>query len=275
MTNTSDKPVQAYTNKDFIEKREGRPLRILAEYLEPDARFEAQKVEDTIVFIGSARLLPQDVAEEKLAIARKMNGDVKRAEMDVFMARYYEDTRELGRRLTQWSKNLAGNQRRFVICTGGGPGIMEAGNRGASEAKGLNVGLNITLPFEQDPNPYITRQLSFDFRYFFMRKFWFIYLAKAIVAFPGGYGTMDELFETLTLIQTGKISKKLPIVLFGREFWEDVMNLKALVKYGTISPEDLDLIHYTDSVDEAYEYLTDFLETHALGEMARSQATAP
>lgn len=271
----TDKPVQAYHNKDFIEKREGRSLRILAEYLEPDARFGDQHVEDTIVFIGSARLLPKDVAEEQLAVARKNNGDVKRAEMALFMSRYYEASRELGYRLTQWSKGLAGSKRRFVICTGGGPGIMEAGNRGASEAKGLNVGLNITLPFEQHANPYITRQLSFDFRYFFMRKFWFIYLAKAIVSFPGGYGTMDELFETLTLIQTGKISKKLPIVLFGKEFWNDVMNLEAMVKYGTISPEDLDLLHFTDSVDEAYDYLTDFLETHALGEMARSQAKAP
>lgn len=268
-------PVQAYLNSHFIEEREGRPLRILSEYLEPDARFEKHNVEDTIVFLGSARLLPKDVAEAKLQEARKDNGDVRRAEIDLEMSRYYEDARCLARRLTEWSKNLEGHQKRFVMCTGGGPGIMEAGNRGASEAKGLNMGFNITLPFEQSQNPYITRQLSFEFRYFFMRKFWFMYLAKAIVTFPGGYGTMDEFFESLTLIQTGKVSKRLPMVLFGKEFWNEVMNLDAMVKYGTISPEDLDLFMFTDSVDEAYTYITTELEKYALEEMTRSEATAP
>jgi uncharacterized protein (TIGR00730 family) len=262
-------------NKHFIEGREGRPLRILSEYIEPDARFEAQNVEDTIIFFGSARLLPKDIAQAQLAEAQKNDADLHRAEMNLKMSRYYEDARELGRRMTDWSKNLSGSKKRFVLCTGGGPGIMEAGNRGASEAKGLNMGFNITLPFEQHQNPYITRQLSFEFRYFFMRKFWFMYLAKAMVAFPGGYGTLDELFEALTLIQTGKVSKKLPIVLYGKEFWDDVLNLEALVKYGTISPEDLDLFIFTDSVDEAYDYLTHYLEEHALSEMARSDSKAP
>lgn len=268
-------PVQAYLNTHFIEGREGRGLRILSEYIEPDARFETQNVEDTIVFLGSARLLPKDVAEEKLVEAKNTGTDIKRAEINLQMSRYYENARELGRRLTEWSKNLDGIKKRFVLCTGGGPGIMEAGNRGASEAKGLNMGFNISLPFEQHENPYITRQLSFEFRYFFMRKFWFMYLAKAIVTFPGGFGTMDELFEALTLIQTGKVSKRLPIVLFGKEFWDEVMNLDALVKYGTISPEDLDLFYYTDSVDDAYDYITTYLEEHALEEMARSHSKAP
>jgi len=267
-------PVEAYLNKHFIEGREGRPLRILSEYIEPDARFEAQNVEDTIIFFGSARTLSKDVAEGKLVEAKKKKGDIKRAEMDLHMSRYYEDARELGHRLTDWSKGLEGTKKRFVICTGGGPGIMEAGNRGASEANGLNMGLNISLPFEQHQNPYITRQLSFEFRYFFMRKFWFMYLAKAMVAFPGGFGTMDELFEALTLIQTDKVQKKLPILLYGKEFWNDVMNLDALVKYGTISADDMDLFHITDSVDEAFEYLTQHLEEHALEEMTRSNAKA-
>lgn len=268
-------PVQAYLNRHFIEEREGRPLRILAEYLEPDARFEKHGVEDTIVFLGSARLLPKDLAEAKLAEAKKDGGDVKRAEIDLEMSKYYEDARELGRRLTEWSKSLAGKRERFVICTGGGPGIMEAGNRGASEARGINIGLNISLPFEQDQNPYITRQLSFDFRYFFMRKFWFMYLAKAMVTFPGGFGTLDEFFETLTMIQTGKVSKKLPIVLFGKSFWDEVLNLQSLVKYGTISEEDLDLFFYTDSVDEAFEYITTELVAHHMDKPARSQSKAP
>ncbi|MDV7338368.1 LOG family protein [Terasakiella sp. A23] len=267
-------PLQAYQNEHFMEHRVGRPMRILAEYLEPDARFEAQNVEDTIIFFGSARTLPRDEAEKKLKYAQKNNGDIKRAEMDLHMSRYYEEARELGRRLTEWSKGLEGTKKRFVICTGGGPGIMEAGNRGASEAKGLNMGFNITLPFEQHQNPYITRQLSFEFRYFFMRKFWFMYLAKAMVAFPGGFGTMDELFESLTLIQTDKVHKNLPIVLYGKEFWEEVVNLEALVKYGTISEEDLDLFIYTDSVDEAYDYITKQLEAHAMEEMARSDSKA-
>ncbi len=275
MVDTPYPPVHAYLNQDFIEEREGRPLRILAEYLEPDARFESQRVEDTIVFLGSARLLPKDVAEEKLAIAKKENGDLKRAEIDLEMSRYYEDSRELARRLTVWSKELEGAKKRFVICTGGGPGIMEAGNRGASEAKGLNMGLNITLPFEQTPNPYTTRQLTFEFRYFFMRKFWFMYLAKAMVTFPGGFGTMDELFEALTLIQTGKVSKHLPIVLFGKKFWDEVMNLDAMVKYGTISEKDLELFYYTDSVDDAFDYITSQLEEHAMEKMARTHDKAP
>lgn len=268
-------PVQAYKSENFIESRDGRPLRILAEYLEPDARFEQFNIEDTIVILGSARLLARDVAEQRLKEAQKSGKGIERAEIDLKMSRYYEDSRELARRLTEWSKNLEGHKRRFVICTGGGPGIMEASNRGASEAKGVNLGFNITLPFEQDPNPYVTRQLSMEFRYFFMRKFWFVYLAKAVVTMPGGFGTMDELFETLTLVQTGKVSKKLPIVLFGTEFWDEVMNLDAMVKYGTISKEDLDLMYRTDSVDEAFTYITTQLEQYAMDEHTRSQAKAP
>ena len=180
------------------------------------------------------------------------------------MSRYYEDTRQLTYKLTEWSKQLNDSGRRFVIASGGGPGIMEAANRGASEAKGENIGLGISLPMEEYNNPYITRQLDFRFHYFFMRKFWFLYLAKAVVLMPGGFGTLDEFFECLTLIQTGKIKKKLPIVLYGAEFWDTVVNIDVLVKFGTISPEDVNLFHRADTVDDAFDYITTQLSEYAV-----------
>jgi hypothetical protein len=180
------------------------------------------------------------------------------------LSQYYEATRELARRLTLWSKELRESGRRFVVCTGGGPGIMEAANRGASEAKGLNIGLKISIPAEGFENPYITRELAFEFHYFFMRKFWFAYLAKAVVVMPGGFGTLDEMFEVLTLIQTLKMKKKLPIVLFGTEFWKDVINFEALADYGTIDMKDIGLFFRTDSVDEAYDFIVRELTEHAL-----------
>lgn len=256
--------LKAYKNPSFMNSPDARELRILAEYLEPEARLEQYEVSDTIVFFGSARLLPRDVAEEALAQAKAENGDVKNAERALAMSRYYEDARLLADKLTRWSKKLEDSKRRFIVCTGGGPGIMEAANRGASEAGGINIGFNISLPFEQHFNPYITRELNFEFHYFFMRKFWFLYLAKALVAFPGGFGTLDELFEALTLTQTQKSKKVLPVVLFGKEFWGDVLNLEALVKYGTISEKDLDLFHTTDSVDDAFDYIVERLKNNAL-----------
>ncbi len=260
------RPIKAYRNEDFINSRDARPLRILAEYLEPEARFRDQQIADTIVFQGSARTLPVDVATAALKDAEANGGDVEKARMDVTMARYYEDARELARRLTEWSKELKGNNRRFVICTGGGPGIMEAANRGASEAKGLNVGLTISIDTNEFPNEYITRQLALEFHYFFMRKYWFNYLAKAVVVMPGGFGTLDEIFELLTLIQTGKIKKPLPTILFGTEYWDSVINFDALARYGTIDPADLDIFHRTDSVDDAFEYLVTELTRHGLVE---------
>ena len=182
------------------------------------------------------------------------------------MSQHYENARELARRLTVWSKELDESDRRFVVCTGGGPGVMEAANRGASEAKGLNVGLSITLPLEQHENPYVTRELSFEFHYFFMRKFWFTYLAKAIIFFPGGFGTLDELFETLTLLQTRKVKKHMPIVLFGSDFWRETINFDALVKYGTINEADKQLFTITDDLDEAYEIVTRELSEYGLKE---------
>jgi len=257
-------PALAYEDEGFLDSPDARPIRILAEYLEPQARFQDFQVDDTVVFFGSARLVARDVAENRL---KRAKGPDKRAAMrDLAMSRYYEDARALARRLTEWSKTLKVGGRRFIVCTGGGPGIMEAANRGASEAKGINAGLNVELPHEQTDNPYITRELNFEFHYFFMRKFWFVYLAKAIVIFPGGFGTLDELFELLTLLQTRKLSKSIPIVLYGGDFWSKVVDLEALVKHGTIDAEDLHLLFRTDSVDEAFAYLTRELTARALKE---------
>jgi uncharacterized protein (TIGR00730 family) len=255
---------RAYRDELFLRTPEARPLRILAEYLEPLRRFNRYRVEDTIVFFGSARIMSRERNEAALEGATLAGEDLAPFQARLELSRYYETTRELARRLTEWSKGLGEGERRFVVCSGGGPGIMEAANRGASEARGLNIGLNIALPFEQEENPYITRELLFNFHYFFMRKFWFAYLAKAMVIMPGGFGTFDELFEILTLIQTRKIRKRLPIVLFGEAFWSEVVNFEALVRHGTISPEDLKLFFLTDSVDEAFQHITQQLTTYAL-----------
>ena len=259
-----ERPPKAYMNPRFLESRDARALRILSEYLEPLARFNRQRVNDTIVFMGSARLLPRDKAEAAVAEAEKSGAGLDKARMALELSSYYEAARELAHRLTDWSKKIEKQQHRFVVCTGGGPGIMEAANRGASEAKGLNVGLTISIPNEEFDNPYVSRELDFHFHYFFMRKFWFVYLAKAVVLFPGGFGTLDEMFEILTLVQTRKMKKRLPIVLFGAKFWNDVVNFDALVRYGTISAEDLGLFHRTDSIDEAFEILTKSLVENAL-----------
>ena len=261
---TDDWPVKAYRNRAFIDRVDARPLRILAEYLEPQARFEDLNISDTIVFFGSARILPRQEATRALEEARSGGGDVGAAERRLSMSRYYEDARALARRLTEWSKGLEDTRRRFVVCTGGGPGIMEAANRGASEAKGINIGLNISLPEEQFDNPHITRELAFEFHYFFMRKFWFTYLAKALVIFPGGFGTMDEFFELMTLVQTRKLKKKVPIVVYGTAYWDDVLDLDAMVRHGVIDRGDLDLIHRSDSVDDAYQFITAEMTEHFL-----------
>lgn len=266
MTDDPIFPIKAYRDENFLNSRAARPLRILAEYMEPEERFRKEQVRDTIVIFGSARILSAENAQKALKSAKESGSDVEKAEKAVKMSRYYEDSRELAARLTTWSKGLDREDKRFVICTGGGPGIMEAASRGASEAKGQNVGLNISLPFEQYANPYITRSLAFEFHYFFTRKFWFAYLAKAIVAMPGGVGTLDELFETLTLIQTQKIRKKVPIVLYGKEFWDRVVDFDALVEFGTINAEDLKLFHRSDSVDDTFEYLTGELTEHHLSD---------
>ena len=266
MTERQRHPVKAYRNPGFLNSKDARALRILSEYLEPKSRFERHNVDDTIVFMGSARLKSHEEAEAALRAAEAGNGDLDGARMALKMSAYYEAARELALRLTRWSKELDPNERRFVVCTGGGPGIMEAANRGAAEARGMNVGLTISLPNEEFSNPYVTRELAFHFHYFFMRKFWFAYLAKAVIVFPGGFGTLDEMFELLTLRQTRKMLKAMPIVLFGTEYWRQVVDFGALVRHGTINARDLELMHHTDSVDEAYNWIVQQLSEHALGQ---------
>src|SRR5438309_1701769 len=256
---------KAYQNPGFLESKDARALRILSEYLEPKSRFDHHKVDDTIVFMGSARIKSREDAEELVRNA-KSDTDRERAQMALKMSAYYEAARELATRLTKWSKELDRVERRFVVCTGGGPGIMEAANRGAAEARGLNVGLTISIPVEEFDNPYVTRELSFHFHYFFMRKFWFAYLAKAVIVFPGGYGTLDELFELLTLVQTGKMRKPMPIVLFGTEYWKRIVDFEALAQHGMIKREDLDLLFRTDSIDEAYDWIVLQLAEKALAQ---------
>ena len=257
------KPIKAYKDEHFINSPAGRPMRILSEYLAPLERFDHHKIRDTVVFFGSARIPSQDKAEAGVKAAEAGDGDIPAARRMLAMAKYHESCRRLAQRLTEWSTNLQGTERRFVVATGGGPGIMEAANRGARDGGGPSIGLGISLPFETSDNPYIDDDLNFQFHYFFMRKFWFSYVAKAFVVMPGGFGTLDELMEVLTLIQTAKMRKKVPIVLFGKEFWDDVINFQALVNYGTISARDLDLFIVTDSEDEAFEYVTKGLMTYA------------
>ena len=260
----------AFLNADFLKSPAARTIRILSEYLEPAERLRRARIRDTIVLFGSARSLPPEQAELQLAqvkdqIAGASDGSAElaeawtRAEAAVRLARYYRDAVELSRRLTEWSKALTGN-RDFIICSGGSGGMMEAANRGASLAGGKTVGLTIQLEREEYANAYVSRELVFNFHYFFMRKFWFVYLAKALVIFPGGFGTMDEFFEVLTLIQTNKPRKTMPVVLFGSEYWDEVINFDALVRWGTVSPKEIEIFHKTDSVDDAYKYLTTRLE---------------
>jgi uncharacterized protein (TIGR00730 family) len=258
--------VKAYLKESFLKSAGARPLRILAEYFEPKLRFDQYRIEDTIVFMGSARVVSREEAEAEVSATGSDQLALERARERLAMSKYYEEARELSRRLTEWSKQLKEDSRRFVVCTGGGPGIMEAANRGASDARGLSVGLTISIPAEEFDNRYVTRELSFHFHYFFMRKFWFAYLAKALLVFPGGFGTLDEMFEILTLRQTRKMRKHLAVILFGARYWDEVIDFDALVRHGTISRDDLKIFHRTDSVDEAFEIVTRHLVEHAMAE---------
>ncbi len=264
----------AYENESFLNSPDGRILRILSEYTEPISRFRREQIQDTVVFFGSARFHSLATAKDKLAeleaTGLQLSGDQlarcrKEALAAVDMARYYEDARRLAFLLSEWSIQIPARRRRFVVTTGGGPGIMEAANLGAQEAGAKTIGLNIALPFEQMPNPHITPSLNFEFHYFFMRKFWFAYLSKALVIFPGGFGTFDELFEILTLAQTQKLAKKILVVIYGSEYWNRLINFQTMVDAGTISPEDLELFKIVDSPEEGFEFLRDGLTKYHLG----------
>jgi uncharacterized protein (TIGR00730 family) len=264
----------AYENEPFLTSPDGRILRMLAEYQEPLARFRREQIQDTVVFFGSARFHGKTAAAQTLADVEKnqaaetkakFDQDVKRAQAGVDMARYYEDARKLAYMLTKWSIEIPARRHRFVVTTGGGPGIMEAANLGAHEAGGKTIGLNIQLPFEQYPNQYITPSLNFQFHYFFMRKFWFAYLAKGLVIFPGGFGTMDELFEILTLAQTDKLAKKIMVIIYGSEYWNKIINFQAFVDAGSVSQPDLELFKIVDNPEEAFGFLRDGLTKYHLG----------
>jgi len=260
----------AFHDPAFIDSPSARPVRILCEYLDPESRFRRLNVKNTIVMFGSARIRPLADAQVRLQAAennvQKESGnprfteELNAARSGVQIARYYDEAQQLARRITEWSDKTRRPAQRFYICSGGGPGIMEAANRGAKDAGGRSIGLNITLPFEQAPNPYQTEDLAFDFHYFFMRKFWFVYLAKALVVFPGGFGTMDELFELLTIVQTQKTSKYMPVVLYGTQYWNEVINWDALARWGMISSEDLSLFRFFDEVEPAFDYLRQELD---------------
>jgi hypothetical protein len=288
----------AYENEQFLNSHDGRIVRILAEYTEPLARFRRERIQDTIVFFGSARFRPLADAVAGLELLENTSsrhaaphdeqpaapGDVtvsrlkqSRATAAVQMARYYEDARKLSAMLSTWAASLEGPRHRFVITSGGGPGIMEAANRGAHEAGCKTIGLNIALPFEQEPNRYITPELNFQFHYFFMRKFWFAYLAKALVVFPGGFGTLDEAFELLTLAQTQKLAKKIPVVIYGSQYWNEAINFQSFVDRGTIAPRDLDLFQFADTPEQAFAILQESLKDHIATRAARSlvQVEAP
>jgi uncharacterized protein (TIGR00730 family) len=273
----------AYLDHEFLESEEARPIRILAEYLEPLRRFKAENIQDTVVFFGSARIHSREQAEQALErLMRRMgvqkpgaDDPLQRGRKAVEWSRYYEEARELASMLTAWSLALGSPHHRFVVTSGGGPGIMEAANRGAHEAGGKTVGLNIKLPFEQGPNRYITEGLHFEFHYFFMRKFWFAYLAKALVIFPGGFGTLDEMFEILTLMQTEKLAKQIQIILYGTEYWDPILNLEPMGEWGAIGVTDLSLLQRADTPLEAFDLLKAHLTEHHLAPATAQEMKAP
>jgi uncharacterized protein (TIGR00730 family) len=270
--------IKAYNNTDFLHGPAGRTIRVLSELIEPASRFRKHKVHNTVVFFGSARAFPEKTARRNLLALRKkikrrriapqkLRAACRQAEKDLVMSRYYEATVKLSAKLTRWFAELEKQGKHFMVCSGGGPGIMEAANLGAKKAGGKSVGLNISIPMEQVPNLHQTKELACEFHYFFIRKFWFFYLAKALAIFPGGFGTLDELFELLTLIQTGKTRKKMPIVLYDSKYWNSIIDFDAMIEWGVISRKDLTLFRIFDDIDEAFEYLKSSIKKHHIGKI--------
>lgn len=265
-------PEKAYKNLDFLTSADARTIRILSEFYEPEARFRKNNIMDTVVFFGSARIKSEKEAKKMLRELKKSdaknshgyNKKLEEAEKSLKMSKYYEDAVELAKRLTEWSLSLSQEENRFIVCSGGGPGIMEASSKGAKLGGRSSVGMNISIPFEQFVNEYIDPELAFEFHYFFMRKFWLVYLAKALVVFPGGFGTLDELMEVLTLMQTGKIKKEMKVIIYDEAFWNNVLNIDALIEYGMISKNDLKLVDFCNNVDEAFEIITSHFAKHYL-----------
>ena len=260
---------KAYKNEGFLNSPAARNIRILCEMTEPAHRLRINRIFNTVVFFGSARSLPSAVTQRKLkTLERRPSKKIsyqqklKDAQTAVKLSRYYDDACALSEKLTRWFNQPKNKEHNFYICSGGGPGMMEAANRGAKQVKGKSVGLNISLPFEEYHNIYQTREISFEFHYFFIRKFWFFYLAKALVVFPGGYGTLDELFELLTIIQTHKTKKHMPVILYGSEYWREIVNFEAMRDWGTISKDDLKLFHMFDNVEPAFLFLKTELQKH-------------
>jgi uncharacterized protein (TIGR00730 family) len=275
---------KAYLDHSFLKSEDARPIRLLSEYLEPQRRFKLQNIQDTVVFFGSARIHSRESAQQALDELVKVHGVGTSRDVDEILARgrravewsrYYEDARELAHMLTEWSLGLDTAHDRFVVTSGGGPGIMEAANRGASDAGGKTIGLNISLPHEQGPNRYITDGLHFEFHYFFMRKFWFAYLAKALVIFPGGFGTLDEMFEILTLMQTEKLEKQIQILLYGSEYWDPILNMKPLIEWGAIADRDVKLLTRADTPESAFDLLKSHLTKYHLKPASVQEMKAP
>jgi uncharacterized protein (TIGR00730 family) len=262
-------PVKAYKNLKFLTSSNARTIRILAEFIEPDNRFKEFDIDSTIVFFGSARINPKSIAKIKIVQAAEEyeknptqdnEEKLSAARLQLRLSKYYEDAASLSQMLTKWAMDKNTKKQKYYVCSGGGPGIMEAANKGAELAGGKSIGLNISIPLEQSPNSFISDELMFEFHYFFMRKYWFIYLAKALIIFPGGFGTLDELMEVLTLIQTKKVTKPLPIIVFGQDYWKEIIDLDAMVRWGTISKEDFDLLNFVNSPKEAFNILTKLLD---------------
>ena len=270
-------PYKAYKNPEFLNSPDARAIRILAEFLEPQSRFNKLKIKDTIVFFGSARFVDRKTAQKMYNEVKKLDPKkvkdfperLRKSQIALEMSKYYEDAVQLSKMLTEWSLSLPSDGRRFVVCTGGGPGIMEAANKGAYLAGGHSLGLNISIPFEQFVNKYVDPKLAFEFHYFFMRKLWFVYLAKALIVFPGGFGTMDEFMEVLTLVQTKKVTKKMKIIVYDEAYWREIINFDALIEHGTISKEDMKLFDFCNSVDEAFIKIKTHFEKHFLNDKKR------